>query len=90
LRNLKTLIASREFREGSKKMFGMPKIEPDFLIGWCSPSFLFTPAIERKGVILFCCHPPLVEVRPLKLSLGCGSAWQQIPSSADQWGAVLW
>jgi hypothetical protein len=74
LRNLKTLISSREFREGSKKMFGMTKREPDLQIGWGSPSFLITRAIERKGVIFCCCYPPLVEVRPLELSLGCGSA----------------
>ena len=34
LRKLKTLIASREVWEGSKKMFGLPKRETDFRSGW--------------------------------------------------------
>ncbi len=44
---------------------------------------------ERKGMIFCFFHSPHVGVRPLKLSRGCGSAWQQVPSSADQWVAVL-
>jgi len=53
-----------------------------FVLGWCLPSFLYAQALERKNVILCCCHLPLVGMRPLKLSLG--SAWQHLPCSADQ------
>ena len=46
---LKPLVEMLEQYRGSSKMFGIPKREPDFCIGWCVPSILFIQAIERKG-----------------------------------------
>jgi hypothetical protein len=40
-------------------------------------------------MILCSFHAPHVGVSTLELSLGCGSAWHHVPSSADQWGAVM-
>jgi hypothetical protein len=48
----------------------------------------FAQEIERRGVVFCFFHPPQGTLSPLEISLGCGSALQHLPCSADNWVAV--
>jgi hypothetical protein len=49
----------------------------------------FAQEIERRGVVSRFFDLPQGELSHLELSLGCGSAFQHLPCSADNWVAVL-
>jgi hypothetical protein len=73
---------------GTTKHLAFQKFEPVDMSFRCA----ITPLgreIERRGVIFCFFQLPHVGVSPLELLLGCGSAFQYVPCSADQWVTVL-
>ena len=60
-----------------------------FVVCWCSLLCFFAPEIERRGGIFRFFHLPQGELSPLEPTLGCGSAFQHYPCSADTWVAML-
>jgi hypothetical protein len=70
-------------------MFGITKRELDFRYWLVFAIVPLSTSTREKRVILSCCHLPQVGVRPLMLSLGRVSAWQDQPYSADQWVTVV-